>query len=44
MTFNSQKEFLLITRDWRLTEEKINAKEYTLIAKDRDKILILNKR
>lgn len=39
--FNSKDKFLLITRDWRLTEEKINQKEYTLIAKDRDKLLIL---
>lgn len=41
--FNENKELLLITRDWRLDEEKINSKEYTLIANDRDKVLILKK-
>lgn len=39
--FDSKNNFLLITRDWRLIEEKINKEEYILIAKDRDKVLIL---
>jgi 4-amino-4-deoxy-L-arabinose transferase-like glycosyltransferase len=41
--FDTKNNFLLITRDWRLEEEKINTKEYNLIAKDRDKVLILKK-
>lgn len=41
--FDSKDQFLLITREWRLSEEKINQKEYTFIAGDRDKILILKK-
>ncbi len=41
--FDSNSSFLLITREWRLEEEKILPKEYTLIAKDRDKVLILKK-
>lgn len=42
--FDTKNNFLLITRDWRLEEEKIKLEEYTLIAKDRDKVLILNKK
>lgn len=41
--FDTKESLLLITREWRLTEENILAKEYTLIAKDRDKVLILKK-
>lgn len=39
--FDTKSNFLLITRDWRLAEENIIPKEYTLILKDRDKVLIL---
>lgn len=41
--FDLSNEFLLITRSWRLDEEKVLPKEYTLIAKDRDKVLLLKK-
>lgn len=41
--FDTKNSFLLITRDWRLEEEKINKDEYILITKDRDKVLILKK-
>ncbi len=39
--FATNNKFLLLTREWRLDEEKINPKEYNLISKDRDKVLIL---
>ena len=39
--FNQANQFLLITRDWRLDEESIMSNEYTVITKDRDKVLIL---
>lgn len=41
--FDNKDKTLLITRDWRLIEENINPNEYTLILKDRDKVLILKK-
>lgn len=37
------QKFIIITRDWRLNEEDINKKDYELISKDRDKVLILKK-
>lgn len=38
--FDGDKEFLLITKDWRLNEEEISSNDYVKIAQDRDKILI----
>lgn len=41
--FDTDNKFMLITRDWRLNEEKILLKEYNLVAKDRDKVLVVKK-
>jgi len=40
--FDKEKDFLLITHIWRIEESGIEENSYTIIKKDRDKILILN--
>lgn len=39
--FESQNHFVLITHQWRLDKAKIPSRKYLIIAKDRDKILIM---
>lgn len=42
--FDQPGIFLLITRAWRLEEEKVDPSEYKLIAKDSDMVLILKEK
>lgn len=39
---NSEEEFLLITNEWRLENPEIQAQNYQILKKDRDKVLLLH--
>lgn len=41
--FETKKEFVLITHQWRLNKFNIPAQSYEIIATDRDKILVIRK-
>lgn len=41
--FDSNKKFVLITQQWRLDKFEIPVETYEIIAKDRDKILVIRK-
>ena len=40
--FQSDEEFLLITRSWRIDEEQVKSEQYEVLASDRDKVLVKN--